>query len=98
MNTLRLYSFFDQKAEAYMQPWSAPTRGHALRSFEDAVHDSDSLFGRHAEDFYLFEVGVFDLATGQIEVCHESLGNGVRFKVSDDGFQGVRSTQAVKRG
>lgn len=80
MNKLLLFAFYDQKSEAYMAPFTAPTRGHALRSFEDAVQDVNTLFGRHAEDFYLFEVGVMDLLTGVIDPSHESLGNGVRFR------------------
>lgn len=80
MTVLKLFAFFDQKAEAYLAPWTAPTRGHALRSFEDAVNDESTLFHRHAEDFFLFELGEMDLVTGEIMLHAESLGNGVRFR------------------
>lgn len=83
MNRLLLFAFFDQKAEAYLAPFTAPTRGHALRSFSDAVNDETTLFHRHAEDFFLFEIGSFDLQDGKFEQAatgNVALGNGVRFR------------------
>lgn len=80
MGKLLLFAFFDQKAEAYLTPFAAPTRGHALRSFEDAVNDQTTLFHRHAEDFFLFELGEFSLSTGEIVPASHALGNGVRFR------------------
>ena len=34
--------------------------GQAMRAFEDTVNDVTTQFGKHPEDFTLFEIGTFD--------------------------------------
>lgn len=82
MPTHRMYSVFDQKAEAYARPFCAPSRGMAVRSFADEVNREDSDFGKHAEDYFLFELGEFDERTGVLKP-HEplvSLGCAVTYR------------------
>lgn len=76
---MKMYAFFDQKAEAFMTPFFAPTRGHARRSFEDGVADDKSILSRHPEDFFLFELGEFEESSGVFTFEKVSLGNGVEF-------------------
>jgi len=78
---LMAFSVFDAKAEAYLRPFFAETRGLALRSFRDAANDPQSEMCKHAADYTLFRVGVFDQASGILEPCTpESLGNALTFK------------------
>jgi len=83
MTEQRIFSFYDQKADAYLPPWFAPTREHAMRTFGDAVNEEDTLLGKHPEDFFLFELGVFDVATGEIKLGRYAMGTGVQFLRSE---------------
>lgn len=62
-----IYTVFDSKVEAYLQPFFARTHGEAIRSFETAVSQPDHQFHRHAEDYALFYVGGFDDESGVLE-------------------------------
>jgi len=65
--TLNLYTVFDEKAAAYLQPFFAPTDGVAIRNFTAAIADTEHSFARHAEDYTLWLVGTFDQADGSLE-------------------------------
>ncbi len=61
---LKIFSVYDSKAEAFLNPIFCPTRAVAIRSFTASAINPDSDFCRHPEDFSLFELGEFDPATG----------------------------------
>lgn len=61
---LRAFAIRDSKAEAFMRPFFAVTRGIALRSIVDVVSDPNHEMYKHAEDYTLYEVGEFDDQTG----------------------------------
>ncbi len=75
------FSVFDAAAEAYMPPTFMQTKGQAIRSFADAVNEEGSAFGRHAADYTLFHVGMFDEQTGSLKplATPDSLGNALQF-------------------
>lgn len=78
---LRVFALFDVKSDSYGTPFFTGTVGQALRSFQDLVKDTNTVPGRHPEDFKLCELGVFDDQTGQIR-AHDtivSLGFGTDF-------------------
>lgn len=78
---LLAFSVHDSKAEAFLQPFFDQARGSAIRSFIDAVNEEGHQFNRHADDYTLFEVGVFDQEMGKFEKKEPvSLGNAVSFK------------------
>lgn len=57
---LKVFTVYDSKLEAYLPPFFMPARGQAVRSFSDSISAPDSVFGRHPEDYTLFELGEFD--------------------------------------
>jgi len=61
-----MLSVRDAKAEIYHPPVFVRTRGEGIRSFSAAVN-SDHEFGKHAEDYALFELGAFDPLSGIVE-------------------------------
>lgn len=61
---LLAFSVYDAKAEAYLRPYFAETKGLAMRAFRDAVNNPEHEMHRHAEDYTLFVTGEFDQATG----------------------------------
>lgn len=60
-----VFSVFDSKAQAFLQPIFATTRGVCLRMFIAAVNDEAHEFHKFAGDYTLFELGEFDEATGK---------------------------------
>lgn len=83
--TLKMFSIYDSKAEAYLTPFFAPTSGVALRMFESSCQDASHAFHKFGGDYTLFEIGEFDINSGAIFVkaAMDSLANGLRlgFKV-----------------
>lgn len=68
---LKMYSVYDRAAEAFTQPFFAQTDGWAIRQFTDTVNDTNSMLHKHAEDYTLYQLGVFNDASGLVEVPEE---------------------------
>lgn len=81
---LNIFSIFDSKAEAYLQPFFMTTKGQAVRAFTDAVNDPKSQFYSHLADYTLFHLGNFDDSTATFcpLSCPLSLGNALEYKSS----------------
>ena len=62
----RIFTVYDSKVEAYMQPFFQKGLGQALRTFTDMVNNPEHPFHKHAEDYTLYELGTFDEVTGEI--------------------------------
>lgn len=63
---LKVFGVYDLKACAYLQPFFSGNAGSAMRAFGDAVIDGKSPISAHPEDYQLFELGIFDDASGAI--------------------------------
>lgn len=94
---LKVFSVYDSKVQAYMQPFYAVTVGAASRSFADACLDESSQMAKHPEDYTFFQVGEFDDSTGVfLEFpAPVSLGNALEY-VSKRGEE-VKAPQVVRR-
>lgn len=57
---LQIFSVYDVKAEAFLQPFFVPSKGLAVRAFTDAANDDKHQFSQHREDFTLHHLGEFD--------------------------------------
>lgn len=79
---LKVYTVYDSKVGAYLQPFFMQSRGQAIRAFSDSVNDTSTQFYKHAEDFTLFEIGEYDDEKGAFsqEGAHVSLGVAQEFK------------------
>lgn len=62
-----IFSVRDDKAEAFLKPFFAPTVAFALRMFTELVNEPDHEFCKHSNDYNLFQIGTFDQATGVIQ-------------------------------
>lgn len=63
---MKIYTIYDQKAEAYLTPFFLPTNAAAIRSISDLVNDLDHQFGKHSSDYMLYLIGEYDEQTGTI--------------------------------
>lgn len=81
----KMFVVYDVKANAYMQPWFLTQEGMALRAFSDCVNDADHNFGRHPEDYTLFNIGTFDDSNADIKwQTPKSMGNGLEYVRTED--------------
>lgn len=71
---LTAFSVYDSKAAAYITPFFTPTIAMGTRSFGEAANDPNLMFARHPSDYTLFEIGEFDLETGELKK-HDALIN-----------------------
>lgn len=77
MGHLRIFAVRDVKAEAYLRPFFAETRGLGVRAFVDAVNDSAHPMHKHVEDYFFFELGTFDEESGIVASEVVPLGSAV---------------------
>lgn len=75
---LNIFSVYDAKVEAYMQPFFSRSTGEAVRSFQDISSDPNHMISKHPEDFFLYHLGTFDDQTSVIEYINPvSLGSAL---------------------
>jgi len=80
----KFYTIYDSKAGYYTRPFTARTKGEALRMFQQAANDVQTQVGQYPEDFILFEIGTWDDITGNIEhQAHISLGKALDYVEKD---------------
>lgn len=63
----------DRQLDAYMRPFTAASKGQAIRSFRDEVNRADSELHKHPEDYELYQVGTFNENTGELRDHLEQL-------------------------
>lgn len=71
---MKIFAMYDTKAAFYMQPFPETSTISALRGFEVAVNNSDSIFKKFPDDFCLMELAEFNQHTGQI-IPHDNPQN-----------------------
>lgn len=97
MSNILVYSVFDSKISAHLQPMFCLTEGQAIRSFSDAVMDDKTSLFLHPHDYSLFQIGEFDQHSGMLfpltapiqiitgsEVRHSALRSRLPVSHSDD--------------
>lgn len=76
---ITMFSVYDSKAAAYLQPLFASNQAVGIRMFSTAANDEEHEFNRHAGDFTLFEIGTFECDSGVFtpHKAHLSLGTAL---------------------
>lgn len=63
----KMFSVWDEKAGAFLQPFFALTKDMAMRGFAMALEQAGSEMCRFPGDFTLFELGEFDDSDGSVK-------------------------------
>lgn len=80
----KVFTVFDEKSEAYLQPFFLDTIGQATRAMTDCCNDPNHAFYRHTSDYTLFLLGEYDDSTGQfITDQKKPLGSLLEYKTSN---------------
>ncbi len=82
---MKIFSVYDSKAEAYLQPIFCKTTAVAVRMFEAAAADAGHDFGKFSGDYTLFELGEWDEQVGEFAVygAQVNLGTALSFQRSE---------------
>ena len=56
----KIFSVYDYKAQTYTAPFFDHSEARAIRSFADCAQDPEHQFGKHPEDYTLFNLSEFD--------------------------------------
>lgn len=67
MAKLDVFCVYDMAAEAYLQPFFLPTKGLALRAFEEAVKKPGTPLSRWPSQFALYRIATFDDLSASFE-------------------------------
>jgi len=78
----KVFTVYDSAVEAYLQPFCAQTKGHAIRMFTDSVNDPNHQFNKYPDDYVLFELGSYSDETANFELyaAPVSVGVAIEFK------------------
>jgi len=63
---MKLFSTYDVKAKFFVKLFQESSSIAALRGFDVAVNEADSIFSRFPDDFCLMEIAEFDQQTGAL--------------------------------
>lgn len=89
MNNYKIYAIYDNKAEAFMEPYFAVNAALASRRFQENVQMQDSLFGKYPNDFCLYEIGEFNEQTGHLTNYDENVNLGLAVDFTDKELKAV---------
>lgn len=81
-----IFSVYDNKAEAYLQPFFATAPGLAVRMFQQAVNDPEHDMSKYAADYNLFQIGSWHPQTGElVQLEHMiNLGSGLEHQTQQE--------------
>lgn len=79
---VKVFSVYDAKANCYMQPFFALTKGLGTRVFAEWADDENHPCGKWPDDFTLFEIGEWDDQQGVLinHAANISLGTALEYK------------------
>lgn len=63
---MKLYTIHDQASKTYTMPVAIPSERDAKESFRLSVNDPSTAHHKHAPDFTLYEIGIYDQFKGII--------------------------------
>lgn len=62
-----VYAIYDSAAHVFTAPTIDLSDASAVRAFQQAIANSGSLMNFKPDDFSLYQVGTFDVETGELE-------------------------------
>lgn len=63
---LLAFSIYDEKAEAFSNPFYSPADGLAARMFQDLCQNNQTTVGNHPTDFTLYRIGTFNTHSAEL--------------------------------
>lgn len=80
----KVFSVYDEKAEAYLQPFFMDTIGLAIRAIQHVLNDPQHDMCKYSSDYTLFLIGEFDDSDATLTINKKPLGNLLELKAETD--------------
>jgi hypothetical protein len=65
-NMRKVFTIWDEKVGAYLDPMTCVNKGEALRIMSEVLTNPEHKFSKFSQDFTLFEIGDYDEITGTL--------------------------------
>lgn len=90
---LNIYTIYDQKAKAYLQPFFLTSDGQAIRMFMDNINSKDeNTISNHPADYTLFKIGHYNDHDGHIEsLPPRPMGNGLEYMTDNSPISAIQT-------
>lgn len=82
---IRIFTIYDSKAQAYLQPFFCVNNAVAIRTFTTAANNPEHDFNRYAADYTLFAIGEFEPTSGNINIFESKVNLGMASEFLDAG-------------
>lgn len=82
---IKIFTVFDSKAEAYLQPFFMQSKGKAIRAIQNTLEDPNTDLSKYPEDFTLFEIGEYDDQDASITMLEAKVNLGNCLELSNKG-------------
>ena len=88
---MKVFTVYDSKAQAHLNPFTMRTKGEAIRSFEQECKNPESSFAKFPSDFTLLSIADWDEETGELKPeAHSVLASASEFvKTIQQQYRGV---------
>lgn len=64
----KMFVLKDDKSATYGPPFVEQTRGMVIRSLQEGLQQGQAVWAKHPQDFTLFEIGEYDVRTGDVKL------------------------------
>lgn len=85
----KIFAIFDEKSDAFLQPFFSVTVGQATRNISDAFDDPQHIFSKHTLDFTLYSLGTFNETTGFINPETKQIAPIKDFKKEENNLHSI---------
>jgi len=77
----KVFTIHDSKSEIWGKPFYSQTTASGLRAFTDVVKDPQTEYNKFPHDFAIFEIGIWDDASGVMATyeAKKALGLAVEY-------------------
>lgn len=90
-----IFSIYDSKTAAYLQPFFMQTKPAAIRAISDTLSDPNHQFAKHPEDYTLFYLGTFEDQHSKFDLEETPVSLCVCIElIKDQALDGLRSMTA----
>jgi len=93
---LKVFSVYDSKAEAYLPPFFMQSEGQARRIFGDCCNDEGHQFGKHPEDYTLFEIAEFDDGSAVVTPSKTPMSFGLGLEYISESYEDASVAEGLK--
>ena len=74
---LKIFTVYDAKVEAYLQPFYMQSKGAAIRAITECLNDPKHQFAKYPADYTLFEIGSWDDSNCKFDLHKAPVSLGV---------------------